>query len=176
MPTPHTDDCKTAQLHDAGYIQPHGAIALLETSTGKLLACSENLGRITGKPASEMLDQPFVALVPAPLLAGLRLAEEQGKRRLWHTQLDGDAWLVSAYFGAERVLLEFEAAAASSDFDINQRFNFLDDVSAFQQAQEVAEYLLDGSPGSSASCCTASCPTGTARWSPNACSPESRAF
>ena len=137
------NDCKTALLHDAGFIQPHGALALLESSTGILLTCSENLSRITGKLAVDMLGQPFAPQVPAPLLAGLRLAEERGRRRLWHTQMQEDSWLVSAFFGEEQVLLEFEAAAESSDFDINQRFNFLDEVSAFREAQDVAEYLLE---------------------------------
>lgn len=137
------DDCKTAPLHLVGHIQPHGALALVDRASGKLLACSENLGTITGLPPPQMLDQSFADLVPAPLLAGLRVSDGQGKRRLWHTPIGGEAWLVSAFFGEERVLLEFEKAADSNDFDINQRFTFLDTVSSFREAQEVAEYLLD---------------------------------
>lgn len=139
----HHDDCKTAQLHLVGHIQAHGALALVERTSGKLLACSENLGAITALPADRMLQQSFASLVPAPLLAGLRTSEGQGRRRLWHTRIANEDWLVSAFLDGEHVLLEFEHAAESSDFDVNQRFGFLDKVSSFREMQDVAEYLLE---------------------------------
>lgn len=57
-------NCDKEPIHIIGTIQAHGFLLLLDTESKTIRQVSQNIDLITGSPAEELLNAPFVQFFP----------------------------------------------------------------------------------------------------------------
>ena len=76
-------NCEREPIHIPGAVQPHGVLLVLSEPRLKILRISDNAGELLGRPATQLLNSDFPALLEAASRDEVRtLLQSEPLRRL----------------------------------------------------------------------------------------------
>jgi len=136
-------DCKTAELHLIGRIQPYGVLVVLNRATGRISACSENAKIFLGRDVQDIIGQHWSDLFKPADISLEAAADDTGQYfpTITDSVLNNTPVIISSHPRGLSVIVEIETRTDEVLYDHADRRSFLQNLSRTNSPDD-ASYVL----------------------------------
>jgi len=140
------NDCKTAELHLIGKIQPYGVLLAVDRASGIIFACSENTDGLLKQQAADIIGTHWSGLITPgqiPALSNPTDLAGATATQIIQTTLNGLPVLISSHVQGPAVIIELEPWLKEASRSHETRLGFLQGLSNCTTPELAADLLLE---------------------------------
>jgi len=138
------NDCKTAELHLIGRIQPFGVLLAFDQATGRVIACSENANIFLARDVKDIIGQHWSDLFQPGDISFEAVADGGGLYlpTISESVLNNTPVIISSHPRGQSVIVEIEKRSDEALYDHRDRLSFLQNLTVITSPDDAACLLL----------------------------------